>query len=303
MALDADNIVDRRRLKRRLTLWRTIAIVALIVGAVAAVGRFSGFKTGAHVARLTVSGLIVEDQERIDALKAAGENKKVRAVMVRIDSPGGTVVGGETLFLAMRDVAAVKPVVAVMGELATSAGYMVALGADHIVARSGTLTGSIGVLMQSADVTGLMEKLGIRPESVKSAPLKAQPNPLEPFTEEARQATRAVVMDMYAMFVDMVVERRGMTRERALPLADGRIFTGRQALADGLIDAIGGEEAARNWLDTTHQIDTKLPIRDIDIERPEDAWAGMARSLVGKALFSERLTLDGLISLWQPSGS
>ncbi len=300
MALDADNIVDRRRLKRRLTLWRAIAIVALVAGTVAAVGRFSGFKTGPHVARLTVSGLIVEDQDRIDALKAAGKDQKVRAVMVRIDSPGGTVVGGETLFLALRDIAAVKPVVAVMGELATSAGYMVALGADHIVARSGTLTGSIGVLMQSADLTGLLEKLGIRPEAVKSAPLKAQPNPLEPFTEEARQATRAVVMDMYAMFVDMVVERRDMTRERALSLADGRIFTGRQALADGLIDTIGGEEAARNWLEAIHQIKADLPVRDVDIERRDDGWPGMARSLIGKALFSERLTLDGLISLWQP---
>lgn len=300
MAFDADTIVDRRRLKRHLTFWRAFAIVALVVGAIAAVGRFAGLKTGAHVARLTVSGLILEDQDRIDALQAARDDNRVRAVLVRIDSPGGSVVGGETLFLALRDVAGAKPVVAVMGELATSAGYMVALGADHIVARSGTLTGSIGVLLQSADVTGLLDKLGIRAESVKSAPLKAQPNPLEPFTEEARQATRSVVMDMYAMFVDMVAERRGLDRARVLELADGRVFTGRQALKDGLIDTLGGEEAARLWLETTHQIKPELPVRDIDIETQDEDWPSMARSLVGKALFSERLTLDGLISLWQP---
>ena len=300
MALDADAIIDRRRLKRRLTFWRAVAILALVVGIVAAVGRFSGFAAGAHVARLTVSGLIVEDQDRLDALEAARDDPSVRAVVVRIDSPGGSVVGGESLFLALRDVAAVKPVVAVMDELAASAAYMVAIGADHIVARSGTLTGSIGVLMQSADVTGLLEKIGIKPEAVKSAPLKAQPNPLEPFTEEARQAIRTVVMDMYDMFVDMVAERRGMERARVLTLADGRIYTGRQALADGLIDTIGGEDAARLWLETTHQIKASLPVRDLKIEHEDEGWLGMAHSLIGKTLFSERLTLDGLISLWQP---
>jgi protease-4 len=300
MALDADSIIDRRRLKRRLTLWRVVAVVAVVLGIVAAVGRFSDLTAGAHVARLTVAGLIVEDQDRIDALEAARDDDSVRAVVVRIDSPGGSVVGGESLYLALRDTAAVKPVVVVMDELAASAAYMVALGADHIVARSGTLTGSIGVLMQSADVTGLLEKLGIKPEAVKSAPLKAQPNPLEPFTEDARQATRAVVMDMYDMFVDMVAERRGMERTRALALADGRIYTGRQALADGLIDTIGGEDAARRWLETAHEIKADLPIRDLEIGDEDDSWFGLARSLVGKTLLSERLTLDGLVSLWQP---
>jgi len=300
MALDADSIIDRRRMKRRLTFWRIVAIVAVVAGAIAAIGRFSGFERGAHIARLTVAGLIVEDQDRIDALNKAREDASVKAVLVRIDSPGGSVVGGETLFLALRDVAAVKPVVAVMDELAASAGYMVAIGADHIVARSGTLTGSIGVLMQSADVTGLLDKLGIKPESVKSAPLKAQPSPLEPFTEDARQATRAVVMDMYDMFVDMVADRRGLQRDRALALADGRIYTGRQALAAGLVDGIGGEDAARRWLESAHAIEAGLPVRDVKIETDDEGWLGMTRSLVGKTLFSERLTLDGLISVWQP---
>ena len=193
-----------------------------------------------------------------------------------------------------------KPVVAVMGGTATSAGYMTALGADHIVASPGSLTGSIGVLLQTADVTGLLEKLGVKAETVKSNPLKAQPNPLEPFTPEAREAVRSVVLDLYAMFVDMVSERRSIPRDKVLVLADGRVFTGRQALSNGLIDALGSETVARDWLAETHKIGRTLPVKDLKIVHEGEPWRDLLGSVFGKTLLSERLRLDGLISLWQP---
>jgi protease-4 len=221
-------------------------------------------------------------------------------LLVHIDSPGGTVVGGENLYLALRRVAEKKPVVAIMAELATSAGYMVALGTDHIVARQGTVTGSIGVLMQSVEVTDLLTKIGITAESIKSAPLKASPNPLEKLTPDARAAAEDVVMDMYDMFVDMVSERRGMDRDATLKLADGRVYTGRQAMQNGLIDEIGGEREARVWLKSAHNIDDSLPISLVTIRRAKGFLSGLLDDLVGKALFSERLRLDGLISLWHP---
>lgn len=300
MSLEADQIIDRRRLKRSLTVWRVLAVVTLVAAVLAAVGRFDGFQRGSHVARLTIDGVILDDPARDLALGHLADDGNAKALIVRIDSPGGTVVGGEALYHSLRDVAGSKPVVAVMGSAATSAGYMSALGADHIVARSGSVTGSIGVLLQTADITGLLDKLGIKPETIKSGPLKAQPNPLEPFSEEAREATQEVVQDIFEMFVDMVAERRGMPREKVLELADGRIFSGRQALANGLVDALGGETKARQWLAETHQIPESLPVRNVKIEHEGQIWRDLLGGLFGKTLFPERLRLDGLISVWHP---
>ncbi len=298
MTLDADHILERRRFKRRLAFWRVAAVVALVAAVAAAVGRFH--VGGDYVSRLDVDGLIFEDRDRDRALAELTRDDGARALIVRIDSPGGTVVGGEALYRNLRAVAEKKPVVAVMGGTATSAGYMTAIGADHIVASPGSLTGSIGVLLQTADVTGLLEKLGVKAETVKSSPLKAQPNPLEPFTPEAREAIRSVVLDLYAMFVDMVSERRSMPREKVLQLADGRVFTGRQALSNGLIDALGNETEARDWLAETHKIGRALPVKDLKIVHEGEPWRDFLGSVVGITLLSERLRLDGLISLWHP---
>jgi len=302
MALDVDALIDRRRLKRSVTLWRVVAVVlALAVIAVAA-ARFGAPLFGAHVARIDVGGVIAHDQERIAAIEAVAENDAAKALLVRIDSPGGTVVGGEALYRALRLVAEKKPVAVVMGTVATSAGYMAALGGDHVVAREGSLTGSIGVIIQTTDITGLLESVGVETEAIKSRPLKAVPNPLEELDERGREATRKVVMDIYDMFVDLVAERRGLNRTAALGLADGRIYTGRQALEAGLVDELGGECEARTWLAEEHSVGRDL--RTVDITPGTGISVG-AEALIeasGKMLFSELLTLDGLISLWQPDG-
>ena len=302
MSLEADYVVDRRRLKRRLLFWRILAITILAVGAVTSLTNFKNFSGGDHIARLNVTGIIVDDIDREYALKSLKDDDEVLALIVRIDSPGGTVVGGESLYHQLKDLGQEKPVVAVMGSKATSAGYMIALGADHLVAREGSLTGSIGVLLQTTDITGLLEKIGVKPETIKSGPLKAQPNPLEKTTPAARKAVQAVVMDMYAMFVDMVAERRKMSPEAARSLADGRVYTGRQALANGLIDAIGSENEAIDWLREFAKIPSGLSVQDVIIERPGQGWRSLINGMVGKALFSERLRLDGLVSLWHPEG-
>ncbi|MBL8666508.1 MAG: signal peptide peptidase SppA [Rhodospirillales bacterium] len=300
MSIDADWLVDRRRLKRRLTWWQLAAVAAILLAVLAALGRFGAFFERAHVARIDVDGIIVADGERDRALADLIDDTAVKAVLVRIDSPGGTVVGGETLYRRLRQIAAHKPVVAVMGELATSAAYMTAIGADWIVAREGTLTGSIGVILQSADVTGLLDKIGVKPETVKSSPLKAQPNPLEPFTPEARVATERVVLDVYTMFVEMVQERRKLTSEQLAAVTDGGVFTGRQARASGLVDALGGEDEARSWLETSRGVPAALPARDVELRDTEEQLIDLLGSRVKKALFSERLSLDGLISVWHP---
>lgn len=303
MALDLDAFYDRRRLKRRLFLWRTLAIVAAVVAAVVVLAAASGWKGGGlgpHVARLEVKGVITDDQDRLKQLEKLADDSSVKALLVVIDSPGGTVVGGEDLYHAVRAVAAKKPVVTVMSTMAASAGYMVAIGADRIIAREGTLTGSIGVLLQSAEVTGLLQKLGISAEAIKSAPLKAAPSPLEPLTPEARQATQAVVDDIYRMFLRLVQERRGLDDARLREVGDGRVFTGRQAVTLGLVDSLGGEAEARAWLASERNVSAILPVRAVKKDG-EMSWLGeMTRAAAGKMLMLETLTLDGLVAVWQP---
>ena len=300
MTLDADQIIERRRLKRRLTFWRVLGVVALVAVVVVGAGRFDLVGEDDHVARFAITGIILDDQAQQDALDGIADNDKAKALLVKIDSPGGTYVGGEALYQTLRRVAEKKPVVVLMGTTATSAGYMTALGSDHIVAQAGSLTGSIGVIMQTADFTGLLEKLGIKPEVIKSGPLKAQPNPLERFTPEARKATEEVIQDFYNMFVDLVVERRSLSRDKVLALADGRVFSGRQAKKVGLVDALGSEPEARKWLAETHKIADSLPVKEVKVKHENQPWRDLFDSIMGKVLFSERLRLDGVISLWHP---
>ncbi|HIN20532.1 MAG TPA: signal peptide peptidase SppA [Rhodospirillales bacterium] len=300
MSLDADYVVERRRLKRRLTFWRVLGVVALVAAVVAAAGRFDLRRQQDHVAQIAIAGLILDDPARDEALKEVADDDKVKALLVKIDSPGGTYVGGEALYESLRRVGEKKPVVAIMGTTATSAGYMSALGSDHIVARSSTLTGSIGVILQTADVTGLLDKIGIKSVVVKSGPLKAQPNPLEKFLPAARKATEAIIADYFDMFVTLVAERRSLSREQVLKLADGRVFSGRQAKKAGLVDALGAEPEARKWLSETHKIADSLPVKEVKVKHEDEPWRDLFDSMIGKVMFSERLSLDGVIALWHP---
>ncbi len=300
MTHESDILVDRRRLKRGLVLWRVLAVVAAVAAVVALFARFDGLALRDHVARLSVEGLIVADPAIIAALGDVADDSRAKALIVRVDSPGGTFVGGESLYRALRKVAEQKPVIAVMGTVATSAGYMTAIAADRIFAHEGTITGSIGVMLQTTDITGLLGKLGVSAEAIKSAPLKATPSPLEPLTDEARAAVRAITDDMHALFTSMVAERRGLDAARARALADGRVYSGRQALKMDLVDAIGGESEARGWLAETKGIPETLPVREVEAERPAEGWWPDIDLLTGKMFFSERLILDGLVSVWHP---
>lgn len=303
MTFAADHAIDRRRLKRRLSFWRLIAILALLGLIAAAVAKTSGGLVN-HIARITIDGVIVDNLERDRTIAELADDKRTKAVIVHLDTPGGTVVGGERLYRALRKVAEKKPVVAVMGTTATSAGYMVALAADRMLADKGSITGSIGVIMQTTDLSKLLETVGIGAEAIRSGALKGQPSPFEKLTPEARKASQEMVDDTYAMFLDMVVERRKLPLETVRALADGRVYTGRQALEKQLVDAIGGEEAARDWLAAERKISKKLPVEDVDLTQPKSGFSlldgAIAWVMSGKMLLSERLTLDGLVSVWHP---
>ncbi len=297
--MDADAILDRRRLKRRLVFWRVVAALAIMALIAVGIGKY--YTRGeAHVARLSITGFITEDIERGEAIDELVEQDEVRAVIVRINSPGGTTAGSEQIYHALRRVAAKKPLVAVIGTIGTSGGYIVAIAADHIVAMETSLTGSIGVLFQTAEFTGLMEKLGITPFSLKSSPLKGQPSPIEPVTEEARKALRILLQDSYDWFTGLVRNRRQFDAEELNRAADGRVFSGRQAIKLRLIDALGGERVARRWLKDSHGVSMDLPAIDVHWGEDSSLLARTLDTVGGKLFENERLTLDGLLSVWQP---
>ncbi|MBT3171922.1 MAG: signal peptide peptidase SppA [Rhodospirillaceae bacterium] len=301
MMLDPDRLLDRRRLKRGVAVWRALAVVAVIALIVVAIGRFAldGPAGGDYIARLWVTGLIIDDPLREEMLAEIAEDSDVRALIVRIDSPGGTMAGSEALYLGLRKVAATKPVIAVMGGTAASGGYMTALAAEHILARNSTVTGSIGVILQTAEVSRMLSDLGIVTEAIKSAPLKGVPSPFETLNESGRAAAQAVVDDMYDLFIDLLAERRGLERPVAEALADGRVFTGRQAVANGLVDEIGGEPEALAWLDSQRGVPATLPLYDLETDEREDIVERLVSS-VGGAVLPRRLTLDGLLAVWHP---
>ena len=325
MSLDSDHIVDRRRLRRKLTFWRVVAILIAVAGVVgvAAMMRGAGGSLAQpispQISRVTIQGIIRGDHERTEALDNLARSRATRAVIVHVDSPGGTTAGSEELHAALRRVAQQKPLVVVVDGMAASGGYMAAMAADHIVTQSSSLVGSIGVLFQFPNLSELLKNVGVKVEEVKSSPLKAAPNGLEPTSPEARAAIEALVLDSYAWFKGMVQDRRKIEGAALDRVADGRVFTGRQAIELKLADEIGREQEAIDWLAKSSNIDPKTPVRDwrlhprfselsflhlgvakiLDILGLESLARQFETSGALRAI--EQLNLDGLLALWHPS--
>jgi protease IV len=325
MSLDSDVIVDRRRIRRKLTFWRVVAAVVAIgaivtVGIIATPAGRGTLTTSGSIARVNIEGLIRSDRERVEALERL-EKSSAAAVIVHINSPGGTTAGSEELYDALMRLKAKKPLVVVVEGLAASGGYITAIASDYIVAQKTSLVGSIGVLFQIPNVGELLKTVGIKMEEVKSSPLKAAPNGFEPTSPEARAALDALVKDSYAWFRDLVKARRGMDDAQLEKVADGRVFTGRQSVDLKLIDALGDEKTAVDWLVAQKNVKKDLPVRDyklaprfgdltflrtaVSITLDAVGLRTMARNIeqAGVTQAVDRLGLDGMLALWQPVGS
>lgn len=300
MSLEADLTLARRRLKRGIVFWRVVAVVAIVV-AIIGLTHFTLPLASRHVAVLKVSGLIGDEQAEADAVAKLADDRDVAALMVVINSPGGAVSGGEALHDAIETVAAKKPVVAVMQGIAASAGYMIAVPAARIFARQSTITGSIGVLLEAPEIGGLLDKLGINVQTLVSGPLKGQPSLTAPMTPAGQAALQALIMNLYGQFVAMVAQGRHMSVDAVKALADGRAYTGQQALPLHLIDQIGGQDAARAWLASAHGVPESLPARPVPIPGKGASFFGIHLGGVANLLFSQRVMLDGAMALWQPS--
>lgn len=311
------DIAERRHLRRKLTFWRVAAfllIAAVIVGiGYVAMGGGDVDKARPHIARVVISGIITDDTELVERLDKIAEDDAVKGLIVSINSPGGTTYGGEVTYKAIRRVAEKKPVVSDVRTLAASAGYMIAVAGDQIIAGETSITGSIGVIFQYPQVKELLDKLGVRVEAIKSAPLKAEPSPFKDASPEAQEMIRRLVLDSFDWFVDLVAERRKMDRQKVLALADGSIFTGRQALANGLVDTLGGEAELRAYL-AGRGVPDGLDIVEWEPETENETGllsrvAGLLiRQATGDSTTIEqqierlgggKLFLDGLLSVWQ----
>lgn len=323
MSLESDVIVDRRRMRRKLTFWRVAAVLVAIAAVVAVGAMVSPAGRGAltssgSIARIKIEGLIRSNDERIQALERL-ENSSHAAVIVHVNSPGGTTAGSEQLHDALVRLKAKKPMVVVVEGLAASGGYIAALAADHIIAQQTSLVGSIGVLFQYPNLSDLLKTVGVKVEEVKSSPLKAAPNGFEPTSPEARAALEALVRDSYAWFRGMVKQSRKLDDAQLDTVADGRVFTGRQAIGLKLVDQLGDETTAVAWLVAEKKVKSGLPVRDYNLapQLGDLTFLRVAASVTLDALglsplaqriehsgavqSMERLGMDGLLALWAPA--
>jgi protease IV len=316
MTLETEAVLDRRRMRRRLSLWRTLAVIAGLL----AIGLLlfssadkAGLLDSRQIARVTIDGMITEDRDLLRMLKKIGESKQVSGVIVAVNSPGGTTAGGEALFEALRDVAKSKPVVAQFGTVATSAAYIAGLATDQIVARGNTITGSVGVIFQWPEFAGLLEKLGIKVNEIKSGPLKANPSPFLPLDDAGRSAAEEMVAESQRWFLNLVRTRRGIETKSVPGLEQGRVFSGRDALNHKLIDQIGGEAEVVKYLEDQRSVPKGLKIVDWKVSR-DTSWSFVRLGTLALArltgipaleeiarMSNDRLAglqLDGLLSIW-----
>jgi protease IV len=318
MSAPTDYLIDRRRLRRRLGWWRMAAIAAVGFALVVAVSRVTGAdstdKLTPHIARLSLQGMILGDKDTIDLIKKISESTQAKAVLLTIDSPGGTTTGAEKLYEELRRLNEKKPVVAVVGTVAASGAYIAAIAADTIVAQGNSLVGSIGVLFQYPNFYKLLDNVGVKVEEVKSSPLKAAPNGLEPTSEAARAAVASLVADSYSWFKDLVKERRHLDDAGLAKVSDGRVFTARQGVPLKLVDILGGEREAIAWLEKDKGVAKDLPVREWKKKGSLERLglvegAATASRLVGleslallldqAAVTERRGSLDGLLAIWQ----
>ena len=304
--IDPHSAVAAERYRSSRSRWRVLAFMALAVAVLAAIGRFAMPDTGLgdHIARIDIDGAIATDPARLEMFETLAEQDTVKAVVIAINSPGGTMAGGEELYEAVTRLRTAKPTVAVVKELGASAAYMTAIATDRIFTRRLSIVGSIGVLFQHVNAGKLLDTIGIDLDKVASGPLKAEPDYDEPLTGEVRASLQALVNDSFGWFVDVVAERRGLDRNKVLELADGRIVTGRVGLELGLVDAIGGEAEALEWLEAEHDLAADLPVVTA-WPPPQQGFdlvgavlGGQVRAALGLPATGP-VALDGLVALWQ----
>ncbi|MCG6534000.1 MAG: signal peptide peptidase SppA [Syntrophales bacterium LBB04] len=223
-----------------------LALVVFFKSLSAIQGHGNYFSSMGKIGVINISGIISHSQEIVDQIDAFAKDDTIRAVVIRIDSPGGAVAPSQEIYSAVKNLKKNKRVVASLGSVAASGGYMIACAADKIVANPGTITGSISVIMYFANAEDLLKKIGVKSSVIKSGRYKDMGSPVREMKEDEKIILQSLVDDIYEQFIDVVTNDRKMTNEQVKKLADGRVFTGRQAQNLKLIDFLGDSSYAVN---------------------------------------------------------
>lgn len=245
MANESEGTGTPRRKTRRLLMW-VVGLTLILILLVNALSSDWDLLGEERVALIRVEGVILDAQQTVDEIKKFGDAPSVKAIVLRIDSPGGGVVPSQEIHDAVRRVRTKnnKAVIASMGSVAASGGYYIAAATDRILANPGTLTGSIGVIMETANLEGLLKKIGVESVVIKAGQHKDLGSPFRQMSDEERRLLQAVMDDVHQQFIEAVAEGRSLEVNEVTPLADGRLFTGRQAKEFKLVDELGDLEDA-----------------------------------------------------------
>ncbi|MDI2112488.1 signal peptide peptidase SppA [Commensalibacter nepenthis] len=312
MQIESDLLLERQKIRRKLVLWRCIACVVFIVSIVTIVAGSSLFKMGRntdHLVKLKIEGIIGSDvSKQVKLIDDALADKSVKGLILCVNSPGGAVTGGEQLHDAIMHFAKKKPVVVSMGGVAASAGYMISVPANRIFALNSTLTGSIGVIMQAPDISGLLGKVGINVDQLVSGPLKGQPSMVKPLSSQGREMLQGLIENFYDQFVGMVAEGRHMDIAKVRELGDGRPYSGQQAVKNGLIDQIGTEQDAKKWLIHYSKLSSDIKVIELKNKKPSKWFSRFVGETLGdsvngfmhQVVYNDHENLDGAIAIWKP---
>ncbi|TAE83268.1 MAG: signal peptide peptidase SppA [Alphaproteobacteria bacterium] len=304
MALTSDSFIERSYLRKQVTKWKMVALAVVVLSLISFFEKnqtLTDVTSEDYIARITIEGVIVEDDKLFDLLDQVANDKHAKALILHLNSPGGTAVAGEVLLQKIKDIREKKPVVSSMRSLCASACYMISLASDRSFAMQGTITGSIGVIFQMAEMSELAQKIGITPITIKSGTYKGSPSMDKPITDDERAIIQSMIDEFHNVFVQMVSDHRKIPVEQVRILADGRIYSAQRAKELNLVDALGGEKEARAWLATEKKIAQDLEVRPLHIKSRMDNFLEKLEESADIPNMVSGASRSGLMLTWQPS--
>ena len=251
------------------------------------------------VGKIHLEGIINDKSELIKQLNDISQNKNIKGLLIIVNSPGGTFVSSKEIHDSLEKISMKIPTSAYMKEMGTSGAYLASLGVQKIFANQGTITGSIGVILQTAQLTSLMEKIGVKPIVIKSGELKATPNPLEKIDEEKIAYLKKIIGQLQNEFIDIVQQKRNLDQITIREISSGRIFTSKQALELNLIDFIGNESDALDWIKKEGNLDQKIDV--IELDKKKSLYNMLNKTFFKNSLKPFNLNLNnGILAIWTP---
>ena len=251
------------------------------------------------IGKIHLEGIINDKNELIKQLNEISQNKNIKGLLVIVNSPGGTFVSSREIHDSLEKISMKIPTSAYMKEMATSGAYLASMGVQKIFANQGTITGSIGVILQTAQLTSLMDKIGVKPIVIKSGELKATPNPLEKLDEEKINYLKKIIVQLQKEFIDIVEQKRNLNQTTIREISTGRIFTSKQALKLNLIDFIGNEKDALDWIKKEGDLDQKIDV--IELDKKNSLYNIFNTSFLKNSLKPFNLNINnGILAIWTP---